>query len=55
LQDNGASTFTRLSASDSPAINAGDPTLGMDQHGAAKLREKTRFRAAPSHESVCKQ
>jgi hypothetical protein len=34
LQDNGGPIFTHLPASDSPAINGGDPTLGMDQRGA---------------------
>ena len=33
LQDNGGPTFTHLPASNSPAIDAGDPTLGMDQRG----------------------
>jgi hypothetical protein len=33
LQDNGGPAFTHLPASDSPAIDAGDPTLGMDQRG----------------------
>jgi hypothetical protein len=33
LQDNGGPTFTHLPALNSPAIDAGDPTLGMDQRG----------------------
>jgi hypothetical protein len=33
LQDNGGPTFTHLPASDSPAIDGGDPTLAMDQRG----------------------
>ena len=33
LQDNGGPTFTHLPASDSLALDAGDPTLGMDQRG----------------------
>jgi hypothetical protein len=33
LQDNGGPTFTHLPASDSPAIDGGDPALGMDQRG----------------------
>lgn len=33
LQDNGGPTSTHLPASDSPAIDAGDPTLVMDQRG----------------------
>lgn len=38
LQDNGGPTFTHLPASDSPAIDGGDPTLGMDQRGAGFQR-----------------
>lgn len=38
LQDNGGPTFTHLPASDSPAIDAGDPTLGMDQRGPGFVR-----------------
>lgn len=38
LQDNGGPTFTHLPASDSPAIDAGDPTLGMDQRGLGFLQ-----------------
>jgi hypothetical protein len=34
LQDNGGPIFTHLPASDSPAIDRGDPALGMDQRGA---------------------
>ncbi len=33
LQDNGGLTFTHLPASNSLAIDAGDPTVGMDQRG----------------------
>ena len=33
LQDNGGLTLTHLPASDSPTIDAGDPTLLMDQRG----------------------
>jgi len=33
LQNNGGPTLTHLPASNSPAIDAGDPTLGMDQRG----------------------
>jgi hypothetical protein len=38
LQDNGGRTFTHLPASDSPAIDGGDPTTGMDQRGAGFQR-----------------
>jgi hypothetical protein len=38
LQDNGGPTFTHLPASDSPAIDGGDPTLWMDQRGAGFQR-----------------
>ena len=34
LQNNGGPTFTHLPASNSPAIDAGDPSVGMDQRGA---------------------
>ena len=34
LQNNGGPTYTHLPASNSPATDAGDPTLGMDQRGA---------------------
>jgi hypothetical protein len=40
LQDNGGPTFTHLPASNSPAIDAGDPTLGMDQRGPGFVRVK---------------
>lgn len=33
LQNNGGPTFTHLPASNSRALDAGDPTLGMDQRG----------------------
>ena len=33
LQNNGGPTFTHLPASNSLALDAGDPTLGMDQRG----------------------
>jgi len=38
LQDNGGPTFTHLPASNSPAIDGGDPVLGMDQRGAGFQR-----------------
>jgi len=38
LQNNGGPTFTHLPASNSPAIDAGDPALGMDQRGAGFQR-----------------
>lgn len=38
LQDNGGPTLTHLPASNSPAIDAGDPTLGMDQRGPGFVR-----------------
>jgi len=38
LQDNGGPTFTHLPASDSPAIDAGDPARGMDQRGPGFVR-----------------
>lgn len=38
LQNNGGPTFTHLPASDSPAIDAGDPALAMDQRGAGFVR-----------------
>lgn len=38
LQDNGGPVFTHLPASDSPAIDGGDPTLGWDQRGAGFAR-----------------
>jgi hypothetical protein len=38
LQDNGGPTFTHLPASGSPAIDGGDPTMGMDQRGAGFQR-----------------
>jgi hypothetical protein len=38
LQDNGGPTFTHLPASDSLALDAGDPTLGMDQRGPGFVR-----------------
>ena len=34
LQNNGGPTFTHLPAPNSPAIDAGDPTLGGDQRGS---------------------
>ena len=40
LQNNGGHTFTHLPASNSPAIDAGDPTLGMDQRGPGFVRVK---------------
>jgi hypothetical protein len=38
LQNNGGPTFTHLPASNSPAIDAGDPTLGGDQRGSDFVR-----------------
>jgi len=38
LQNNGGPTFTHLPESNSPAIDAGDPTLGMDQRGSGFVR-----------------
>jgi hypothetical protein len=38
LQDNGGHTFTHLPASNSPAIDAGDPALGTDQRGPGFVR-----------------
>lgn len=38
LQDNGGPTFTHLPASDSPAIDAGDPALVTDQRGPGFVR-----------------
>jgi len=38
LQDNGGSTFTHLPAANSPAIDAGDPTLWTDQRGGGFVR-----------------
>ena len=38
LQDNGGPTFTHLPASDSPAIDAGDPDLITDQRGSGFSR-----------------
>jgi hypothetical protein len=38
LQDNGGPTLTHLPASNSPAIDAADPTLGMDQRGPSFQR-----------------
>jgi hypothetical protein len=38
LQNNGGPTFTHLPASNSPAIDAGDPILGMDQRGQGFAR-----------------
>lgn len=38
LQDNGGPTFTHLPASNSPAIDAGDPTWAMDQRGVGFVR-----------------
>jgi hypothetical protein len=38
LQNNGGPTFTHLPASNSPAIDRGDPTLGMDQRGSGFQR-----------------
>jgi hypothetical protein len=38
LQNNGGPTFTHLPASNSPAIDAGDPTLGGDQRGSGFVR-----------------
>src|SRR5258705_7644649 len=38
LQNNGGPTFTHLPASGSPVIDAGDPTLGMDQRGSGFVR-----------------
>jgi hypothetical protein len=38
LQNNGGPTFTHMPASNSPAIDAGDATLGMDQRGAGFQR-----------------
>jgi len=38
LQNNGGLTFTHLPASNSPAIDRGDPTVGMDQRGSGFQR-----------------
>ena len=38
LQNNGGPTFTHLPAQNSPAVNAGDPTLAMDQRGPGFAR-----------------
>ena len=38
LQNNGGPTFTHLPASNSPAIDAADPALGMDQRGSGFVR-----------------
>jgi Chlamydia polymorphic membrane protein (Chlamydia_PMP) repeat len=38
LQNNGGPTFPQLPASNSPAIDAGDPTLGGDQRGSDFVR-----------------
>ncbi|MFL5238531.1 MAG: kelch repeat-containing protein [Rhizomicrobium sp.] len=38
LRDNGGPTFTHLPASDSPAVDAGDPNLEMDQRGVGFAR-----------------
>lgn len=38
LQNNGGPTLTHLPASNSPAIDAADPTLGMDQRGSGFVR-----------------
>jgi hypothetical protein len=38
LQNNGGPTFTHLPALNSPAIDAGDPTLGGDQRGSDFVR-----------------
>src|SRR5262249_19720494 len=38
LQNNGGPTFTHLPSSNSLAIDAGDPTLGMDQRGPGFVR-----------------
>jgi len=38
LQDNGGPTLSHLPAPDSPAIDAGDPSLGMDQRGVGFVR-----------------
>ena len=38
LQSNGGPTFTHLPASNSPAIDRGDPTLAMDQRGPGFAR-----------------
>ena len=38
LQNNGGPTFTHLPASNSPAIDRGDPTLAMDQRGSGFQR-----------------
>jgi hypothetical protein len=38
LQDNGGPTFTHLPAADSPAIDASDPALSMDQRGPGFAR-----------------
>lgn len=38
LQNNGGPTFTHLPAANSPAIDAGDPTLWTDQRGPGFLR-----------------
>jgi hypothetical protein len=38
LQNNRGPTFTHLPASNSPATDAGDPTLAMDQRGSGFAR-----------------
>jgi hypothetical protein len=38
LQDNGGPTFTHLPSNNSPAVDAGDPTLGGDQRGTGYPR-----------------
>jgi hypothetical protein len=38
LQNNGGPTFTHLPAANSPAIDAGDPTLWTDQRGPGFVR-----------------
>ena len=38
LQNNSGPTFTHLPVSNSPAVDAGDPTLGMDQRGVGFAR-----------------
>jgi hypothetical protein len=40
LQDNGGPTFSHLPAPNSPAIDGGDPALGMDQRGPGFVRVK---------------
>jgi hypothetical protein len=40
LQNNGGPTYTHLPASNSPAIDAGDPMLAMDQRGLGFVRVK---------------